>query len=333
MSEFAAVPDAALAALDAAMESDGMVVGEGTSVVSPPADGFDPANQGLSQGETVAPNAATPEQSEGQVAPAPDAAAEDSFTERFDPNSLPAELLPAYKAMQADYTRKRQADAEAIRLVQQYQDVDLGTAVELYQRMQDPNALLDFVQEASEYLANQGYAEWETVDSVGVQPQTAAENNLQQALDNLAAGDPDLAPLAEAVKQMQHQLESFQMEHSERLEAEREETQMLQVLGEIQRQENIIRTDNPQYGDDDIDAIYEIASYYDGDLLAAQESYEAMFTRRLGRYMGAKEATPAPVIPAGTPGGIPTPELSYDPLDSKSAHAAALETLRLIESQ
>jgi len=330
MSEFAAVPDAALAALDSAMESDGMVVGPQTSVVTPPADGFDPANEGLSQGETSAPNVATPAQPEGQVAPAPDAGTEDSFTERFSPDALPPELLPAYKAMQADYTRKRQADAEAIRLVQQYQDVDLGTAVELYQRMQDPNALLDFVQEASDYLASQGYAEYEDFNSAS-EP-TFDQNNLQQALDSLS-GDPEIAPLAEAVKQMQAQLQSVQQQTSERLEAEREETQMLQVLGEIQRQENIIRTDNPMYSEDDVNAIYEIAAYYDGDLLTAQQSYEAMFARRLGGYLGAKEATPAPAIPAGMPGGIPTPELSYDPLDSKSAHAAALETLRLIESQ
>ena len=329
MSEFA-VPADALAALDSAMESDGFVEGE-SPVVTPVNDGFDPANQGISPGETN-PSVATPVTPEAQVAPVAEGAPEDSFTDRFDPNALPPELLPAYKAMQADYTRKRQADAEAIRFIQQYQDVDLATAVELFQRVQDPNGLIEFMQEAGEYLTNQGLAEWD--DGSGDAPFVApAENNLTQALDQLATTDPDLAPLAEAVKQMQAQLESVQQQTSARLEAEREETAMLQVLGEIQRQENVIRTDNPQYDDQDMEAIYEIASHHDGDLLAAQQSYESMFARRLGRYVGAKDATPTPAVPAGTPGGIPTPELQYDPLDSKSAHQAALETLKLIESQ
>ena len=138
------VPDDAVAALDAAMESDG-------GNVTGPDNGFDPANEGISQGITQRTDAATPPAPEATptepVAPAQEAApegqAEDSFAERFDPNTLPPELQSAYKLMQADYTRKRQADAEAIRLAQQYQGVDLDAAVQLFQGIQDPDGLTD----------------------------------------------------------------------------------------------------------------------------------------------------------------------------------------------
>ena len=331
MSEFAAVPESALAQLDAAMASDGISEGSQPALSAPAPDGFDPANEGLPSGETQQPSVATPaEQAPTPVAPEQPAAQEDSFTERFDPNSLPPELVPAYKAMQADYTRKRQADAEAVRLVSQYQGVDLGTAAELLQRVQDPQGLLSFVQEASEYLAEQGLAEF---DDPAAGATTDDQNNLSQALDALASSDPEMAPLAEAVKAMQARLDSFEQGTSQRLQAEREEQAVLQAYGEIQRQENIIRTDNPQYTDQDVDAIYELASYYDGDLLQAQQSYEGQFARRLAAYLARKEAAPTPAVPTGLPQAVQQPELGYDPLDPKQAHEAALATLRLIESQ
>lgn len=343
MSEFA-VPDSAVAALESAMEADGIVDGgQPGQVFNTPDNGFDPGNTGLSQGETATPaDAATqPAQDAAPVAPeqtpvAPDAtpAAEDSFAERFDPNSLPPELQPAYKLMQADYTRKRQADAEAIRLAEQYQGIDLDAAVQLFEGIRDPDGLIRFVQEASEHLAAQGLVEFDDPAApVGTPTPSADQNNLTQALDALAQGDPELAPLAEAVKSMQARIDSFESSQEERVAAEREQTEFYQALGEVQRAENVIRTDNPHYDQDDIDSIYEIASHYDGDLLAAQARYEASFARRLGRYMQSKESTPDNAAPTGLPQPVQTPELSYDPLDPKQAHAAALETLRLIESQ
>ncbi len=332
------VPDEAVAALDAAMDAEGFV--DGGAALSLPDNGFDPANQGISQGETQDPNVATPQPGVTQptepVAPAEGeqqtpAPTEDSFAERFDPNSLPAELQSAYKLMQADYTRKRQADAEAIRLAQQYQGVDLDTAVQLFQAIQDPQGLADFVQNASQHLVENGFAEFDGDPGV-VQEQGPGANNLAEALATLSS-DPEMAPLAEAVQSMQARLDSFEAQSEQRLAAEREEALTLRAMGELQRMENVIRTDNPHYGDGDVDAIYELASHFDGDLLAAQQRYEAIFANRLGRYMQQKESAPAPAVPTGLPQAVPTTELQYDPLDPKQAHQAALDVLKLIESQ
>lgn len=330
------VPQEAIDALDAAMDGDNFV--DGGAALSQPADGFDPANEGISQGETQTPNVATPDPGVTQptepVAPdgeqrAPEGA-EDSFAERFDPNTLPPELQSAYRLMQADYTRKRQADAEAIRLAQQYEGIDLDAAVQLFQGIQDPNGLLEFVQQAGQYLADQGLAEFE--DGSGASVEQGGGNNLNEALAALA-GDPEMAPLAEAVNAMQQRLDSFEAQQQQRAQAEREEALTLRAMGELQRMENVIRTDNPHYTDQDVDAIYELAAHYDGDLLAAQQRYESVFATRLGRYLQQKDSTPAPAVPTGLPQAVPTPELSYNPLDPKEAHNAALEVLKLIESQ
>jgi hypothetical protein len=42
------------------------------------------------------------------------------FAQNFDPNSLPAELLPAYKQMQSDYTRKSMEVAQQRKSIEKY---------------------------------------------------------------------------------------------------------------------------------------------------------------------------------------------------------------------
>lgn len=49
---------------------------------------------------------------EDQAEDKPQSETESTFTDKFDPNSLPPELATAYKQMQADYTRKTQEIAQ-----------------------------------------------------------------------------------------------------------------------------------------------------------------------------------------------------------------------------
>jgi hypothetical protein len=134
------------------------------------------------------------------------------------------------------------------------------------------------------------------------------------------------------VKALQAQVQSFEQTQQSAFEAERQKTETMQVLGELQRMENFIRTENPQYSDQDVENIYELAAYYDGNLIEAQQRYEAQFADRLGRYLQSK-GTPVGVQPVGTPGGPPVVDSDFDPLDPKQAHEAALEMLRRIESE
>lgn len=346
MSEFADVPAEAVAALDNALAADGGSFTQEDPKLSDVFGDRETPAPGLTQGNQD-PNVATPpeapaapvapEQGEGEappVAPEGDTPPEDSFTDRFDPNSLPPELQTAYKLMQADYTRKRQADSEALRRMSQYEGVDLDTAVALLSRVGDPQSLSSFIQEASQYLVDQGLAEFDTGEAPAPAPATQQQQtSLPEALQSLSA-DPEMAPIVEAVQAMQQQLDGFRSESEQRLAAERQETQWLQTLGELQRQENVLRTDNPHYSDQDINSIYQIASYFDGNLFQAQEAYEADFARRLGSYLKAKDGVPAGAVPAG----LPTPQGTgdapeFDPTDMKQAHAAALDFLKVLESQ
>lgn len=328
------------AQLDQAMESDGIdnIAGMPESPGREAPLNFANDDTGQAPQQAATPEPTTPE----PVAPAEAPAQADSFAERFDPNSLPPELQPAYRLMQADYTRKRQQDAEAVRLYQQVQEqgIDLDAAAQLYQTVQSPDGLLTFVQEASRWLESQGLAEFEDPSyEYGYEeanpPQAPASPDLAGSLQSLVQEDPSMAPLAEAVQAMQARLDQFEQGAQERLAAEREEQAMLQAMGELQRQENIIRSTYPTYTDEDVDDIYALSAYFDGDLMRAQEAFEQAFTRRLGRYMGTKEAQPTQgVAPmGGAPAGAAPAELDYDPLNLKDAHQAAMETLRLIESQ
>jgi hypothetical protein len=114
------------------------------------------------------------------------------------------------------------------------------------------------------------------------------------------------------------------------MKAFREEMLQMQAqqetMAELEAMENTIRTSNPNYADEDIEAIYSLAYAHDGDLMAASEAYHAMQQRLLGSYLQAKQAphgaTPAPTAPSSVPGR------SFSNLDD--AHKAAMEAVRNI---
>jgi hypothetical protein len=100
-----------------------------------------------------------------------------------------------------------------------------------------------------------------------------------------------------------------------------------QVLQEIEAAEQTIRTLNPTYSDNDMDAIYSLAYSTNGDLMAAQEMYHQIQQNLLGSYLQAKTvphgATPAP----GGPNSVPAKDFGGN-LDE--AHKAAMEAIRNI---
>ncbi len=67
--------------------------------------------------------------------------------ERLDPKRIPPELVPFYKSMQADYTRKTQALAQERRVIESLLDNALSNPVVAQQLMSDPN----FVQTAQQH--------------------------------------------------------------------------------------------------------------------------------------------------------------------------------------
>lgn len=228
----------------------------------------------------------------------------ESFT-GFDPNVLPEDMQKVYKSMQADYTRKTQ---EVAQIRQQYESlsehgVDPNEALEavnLLQRMNnDPNFAASVAQDIQNRLEELGYADNPVEDNTSI-------------IENESYGE--LPP------QLMRELEEMRMFRQSMMEQQ----QQSEILAELDIAEQTIRSTNPDYSDDDMQAIYSLAYATDGDLLAAADQYHAIQQRLLGNYLQAKTvphgATPAPGGPSTIPGE------GFSTLDD--AHKAAMELFR-----
>lgn len=275
-----------------------------------------------------APAAPTPQGDQTPTEAAAPAPPEDSFT-TVDPSTLPLELQPIYKSLQADYTRKTQGVAEQRKLYESFGDPErIAQAVAFVDQLQDPRYLKQFHGELSEYLQSMGLTQAEA-NAAATQQIVEAQ---APAADLLAdyEGIPELAPVAQHVQTLEQKLAQLEASLSERTRAEQEERLHLAMVGEIQRQESAIRGANPHYSQDDIDAIYEIGAYYDGNLIAAQNRYEEIIGKRLTSYLAAKgAAAQAPSVPGGQ---IIAAPVTGSPQTLDSAHNMAMERLREIEA-
>lgn len=228
----------------------------------------------------------------------------DSFTS-LDPNTLPPEVRPFYQSLQADYTRKMQEAAPYRKLGLPAEE--LSVAAEFYARAQDPNNWGTLYEQLGEAMSAYGY-EFETEGGfepqpfVGGAPQTGADLS---AYEN----DPEFAPLVQHIRQLEEQLGGLgtieqrlaQME-AQQMYAQ-EEAYQAAMIGEVQRQEAAIRTANPHYQEADIDAVYELSSFYNGDLVQAQQAYERIVNNRLARFLQQKQGGAANVGIQPLPGG------------------------------
>mgnify|MGYP003340937569 CR=1 FL=1 len=228
----------------------------------------------------------------------------ESFT-KFNPNDLPEELQPFYRSMQADYTKKTQEIAEIRRQQSAFSDsgVDPKDALEAAQFFatldSDPYAAAEFVQNMQARLEQMGIGQQVSEDF-------APDNVGYEGLP------PELAQEIEAMREFRAEMVMQQ--------------QQQEIIAELEVAENTIKVANPDYTDDDMEAIYSLAYATDGDLMAAQQQYHAIQQRLLGNYLQAKSvphgATPAPNGPNSVP------HRDFNSLDE--AHKAAMEAVRNI---
>jgi hypothetical protein len=309
----------ATAALEGAIQSDGgtdapapvtpveqaplaPVTPQGETPATPvqPSQDRDPMGRFVAQTPAVDPT--TP----------PDPAADTFDGGQFNPDTLAPELQDGWKQLQAAYTRKTQEVAAQRQQFEQFGDLNSVTqAVELYRTLQDPQALTQFHAELTKALEQQGYTP--------VQASAAAAQQIEQAvtpqgqgltdqLAKLAQEYPDLAPLIEQgtqVSQLQARLDSFEAERNTRLESEQLAYQQMALAGELQRQEMAIRQSNPGYQQGDIDAVYELSAFFDGNLLQAEQRYKEIGNALLDRYLNTKQA-PSGVAPVDGSSAIST---------------------------
>lgn len=248
---------------------------------------------------------------------------------QFNPDDLPPELQPAWKQLQAAYTRKTQEMADHMRPFEELAGVDpaqLQQASQLLGRIQDPEGWLNLHAELTAALQQHGMMPEEAA--------AVAEEAVAAEMDMDGMDDPDIAPLVQQINSMRGELDEFRTEREMQQEADQAERIQTALVGELTRQESVIRQNNPDYKETDYDAIYELADHYDGNLFQAQEAYERFVADRVGRYFAAKEgaASAGSVQPA--PAGAGVPSSNEEAPESLEAAAAEAEELlrRLVDA-
>lgn len=223
---------------------------------------------------------------------------EDSFTgPDFNPDLLPPELQAGWKQLQGSYTQKTQALAEERKALEALgSQEELQQAREFYQSLSDPEYLQAFYGELGGVLDELGLREAPVADEPPVAEEPPA---LPPELAQLAQSDPELSPFLNQVNAMQQRLDQFEAQQAEREQAMAEERQLMAEAAEIDRMVQVVREENPNFGDDDWDAIYDRAEALNGDVLSAAEKYKADMDRAVQAWIARKEAPAAPAPVGG----------------------------------
>jgi hypothetical protein len=228
--------------------------------------------------------------------------------------------------MQGDYTRKMQEAAPFRQLGNETGlDVDgLRNAAELYSALQDPNQLVQFHGELTAALQAQGLS-----------PAEATAAATQHVTEVAAGGSGTQGEWVDPEEQRFQGLESRiaqfeQAQAQQQANAEAERMQMA-LVGEMNRQESLVREQHPDWTQNDIDAIYELAPFYGGMLTDAANRYDEIVSDRVTRILNGKGAVAsnpahAPLPPAIA--GVTQPQGFGDDLDA--AHKAAMAAARLL---
>lgn len=263
---------------------------------------------------------------EGQAPEAPQA--DEPYS--FDPNSLPEELIPVYRQMQASFTPRLQEAAEVRQQLEALGGVDaVQQAVELAQWIQNPQNWPDVYETMYQMMEESGFEFEEPGAPAGPSP-----------IPNFdPSDDPDLAPIVQSLQtleqrtaQQQALIEQFEAQQRAQQEYAALEFQQMQHMAELQRQMGAIRQSNPSYTDDDLRAVVELASFYNDDLLAAQQRYESIVADRLNRYIESKRAAgTAPSIqpPAGV-GVTSHEEVAHETI--RDAEEEVVELMRRLQA-
>lgn len=261
-------------------------------------------------------------------------APEDTFDGgQFNPDELPEELRPGWKQLQAAFTRKTQELATQLREVEAFQGlgVDAETAsyaVDLYTRINDPSNWPALYEQLGQVMQQNGIeVPGATAAPATATPITPGADDAQ--LDALVEADPDLAPLVATIRAQRAELsrvDSVQarldaLESERAVAAEEAEQQRLyaQELQRIQAEEAQIREAFPSYKQEDVDMIYEMSSFHNGDLVAAQQRLESYIQSRIDNALAGK--------------GRPKTATAKPAPTAKKTESKAPETIRDVEEE
>jgi hypothetical protein len=142
--------------------------------------------------------------------PATEPAADTFDGGQFNPDTLPPELQPGWKQLQAAFTQRPRRLQERRALEEQasqFEGIDPSAAreaLELYTALQDPDYLVQFHGELSQALQAQGLSKAQAEAVAAQQVEQAGGISRGNVSDTLAAlrSDPELAPVADELTQL-----------------------------------------------------------------------------------------------------------------------------------
>lgn len=289
------------------------------------------------------------------------ATAEEPFTD-IDVSNLPPDVQAAVelhrRRMQADYTRKTQeVAAQRRQLEDRFGDLELASeAVDFYENIHgNPQYALATLERmvpalAAVGLRDQVVAAFQKAGLSPAQSQVAATQAMEDFGPDAAgpewvsddwdepgtattAADPRLDNILARLERQEQISQQIEQVEQGRLRQAAQQHQMLSVMGELQRQENVILESNQNYQEQDMDAIYALAPAVSGNLLAAQQLYEGLRMHFLQSYVGSKAntaTTPGAAIhvPSGGRSGVADPHAGRERGDLEAAHEAAMARVR-----
>lgn len=251
--------------------------------------GSDPygGGQGLTTPQANQPEQGTPVDPNAPVDTGP-------ASREIDISQLPEEarlyLQAREREMTGDYTRKQQE------LAQQRQEAD--QAIQFYTALNsDPQFAAQVYEQLQTALSQTGFL------------QAPYENTETDEWGNPVETDPYQAEL-EQIKGWMAQQEAQQ--------------QYFVAEAHLNNQIATIRSQHPDYSDDDIGNILSLGYATGGDLMAANQQYQLLTQNTIERYMQTKGGVNTPAALPNNTGQTP----SAPPRGDKELRAAALERMR-----
>lgn len=225
-------------------------------------------------------------QAEAEVAPEPEQT--DTFDGgKFNPDDLPPELQEGWRQLQSAFTQKTQEIAEQRKQLEALGDPEsLQQAVELYQRIGDPTNWQQLHAELTQAMQGMGMTPFEAQQAATDALSAATEPaDPSVSYDDL---DPEVASLRQTLDQTRAELDQFKQGFEQRLQAEETERQYIQAITELQRQEAAIREAHPSWGDDKIEAAYQLSSFFNGNLAQGAARLEQVLAQEREMYLSQK---------------------------------------------
>lgn len=248
----------------------------------------------------------------------------DSFT-GIDPNSLPDEVQPFYKSMQADYTKSKQAIAEERKQFEALEEFGgVEAAVEAARFAQalatDPQFALGVHEQLTTALKEAGLTPAQASAEASRQindAQNEGANPDEFSFDDDQRVDPALE------RELQSLREELEAQKQWR-EQQDENARTTALAHEIMSQEHQVMQSNPNWDEQDMEYVYNLAYSTGGNLTEAADLYKGLQQNIMTRYIDQKGSVPAGATPVPSSGHAEEPQKFTD-LNDPALEKLALE--------